>query len=104
MDRYAEDFMQTLRILPSVTVQNRLLSTTDRNIGIVLSRLPWEDKEYVLRLLSPGKARRVKEETARQERQYFDYRQYVKTICHVTSDLRNPRRQAPLRSYLRPHR
>ncbi|MFP4382690.1 MAG: hypothetical protein ACLFST_14375 [Spirochaetia bacterium] len=104
MDRYAEEFLQLITVLPPVKVQNILLTTTDRNLGIIFSRIPEEQKPKIFDYLSPEKERRVREESARQERQYFDYSQYVNTVCHVISCLKSGRRQPPLRSYLRPRR
>jgi hypothetical protein len=90
--------------LPVVQVQNRLMACTDRDFALALVGLEEEDAEHLLALVSPPKARRVREETRLQEKRHVEGEYVVVALKSIILSLESNRTIAGQRSYLRPRR
>lgn len=74
----------------------------DREIAISMMYMREHDMGFLLSLIAPAKAHRVREELALQRHLAVRYEQYRRTIANVIGQLERSGPVAPMRSYLRP--
>ena len=94
--------VKLIRTLPSIDVQNTLMTLSDRELALAFLYVDETERGYALSLLSPEKRRRVREELILQERLSITPVQYKKTIESVIIKLKLLRRGGSFKSYLRP--
>ena len=87
-----------------VDIQNRLMSTTDREIAISMMYMTDIDRSRLFGFLSKVKSRRIQEELNLHARLSICYKDYLKAIDHVVAKLENTGARSRFQSYLRPRR
>ena len=90
--------------LPPAQVQNRLMATTDRDLGLSLMGMAGEDCERLLRLVSSAKAERVRQELALQKTRHIESAHSVTALATTIRSLEANRSVSGQRSYFRPRR
>jgi|GEM_PF-1787521 len=101
---YPARLMNLVQHIPTVTVQNRLMAASDRDIALSLMYIESERRQRILSLLSARKRERVVDELRLQERLRITSDHYERAIRNVISALAQDRNQSSIRSYLRPRR
>ena len=96
--------VRLLRALPSVTVQNRLMRTSDREIALSMMYMQDADRSLVFGRLASGKVSRIRDEIALHGRLRITYDQYRRAVESVVKALQEGSRGDGLRSYIRPTR
>jgi len=76
----------------------------DREIALSMMYTTDRDREFVLSLIAPSKAHRIREEFGFQRHLAVRYDQYLTAIGNVMSQLEREGSTPPIRSYLRPRR
>lgn len=76
----------------------------DRELAIAMLYMEEHERGELFSLLSPAKAKRIKEEHGFAERRAVRYEQYRVAIEGVIAQLSRSGAGAPMRSYLRPRR
>lgn len=90
--------------LPREVAQNRLMRIADRELAVAMMFMDDRERERLLLLLAPAKARRVREELVIQKHITVSYDQYLVMVDHAIGVIENEGRSESLRSYLRPRR
>ena len=90
--------------LPSVQVQNRLMSCTDRDIALALAGLTDDEIGAVLTHISQSKARRVMEEIRVGYHRHVDQKHLVLTTRLIVQSLQSERSLSGTKGYIRPRR
>ncbi len=93
-----------VRSMSGVEAQNRLMGMTDREIAVSMMYMEDTDRDYLLNLLAPAKARRVEEERRMHRRLNIRYDQYLKTVENVIRKMQGRGGADRFRSYIRPRR
>lgn len=99
-----QSLLKLVASLPAVQVQNRLMACTDRDLALALRGLPTEESEDLLKMISPSKADRVREEIRLQERRRVEDRYIVVALRSIVLSLESNKYVAGQRSYLRPRK
>lgn len=90
--------------LPSVQVQNRLMSCTDRDIALALGGLSDEEIGQVLSHVSQSKARRIMEEIRLGNHRHADQNHVVLAARLIVQSLQSERSLSGTKGYVRPRR
>ena len=99
-----ERLLKVIRTVPRVSLQNRLLRMTDREIAVSMMFMEENDRNSIFDILSSRKRNRVKEELLLHQRLRINYNQYLTVIEHVVQQLTREHIKPGSRSYLRPIR
>jgi hypothetical protein len=97
-------FLALVETLPAVTVQNRLMACSDRDLALSLLGADPAVVSSVLATVSHRKASRVLAELALEERRRIQDRYVVMSLSTVLRSLSGKRAAPATRSYLRPRR
>ena len=99
-----ERLLKIIRLLPRVTVHNKLMTAVDREIALTMMYMEDPEREYVLSFVSAEKKKRIREELKLHERLTIKYDQYLSALDHVVSLLKNSDQNRGFKSYIRPRR
>jgi hypothetical protein len=99
-----EELAQTIRSLPPVQLQNRLMRLAAREIAVAARFLAEADQALVFSALPPGLAGRVREEMTLMKRRRVSGRDQIVFVRQVLTSLRQEAAPRGIGSYLRPVR
>jgi hypothetical protein len=99
-----EELARTIRSLPRVQLQNRLMRLSAREIAVAMRFLADADQGLVFSVLPPEKSGRVREEIALQRRRRLSGRDRLVFMHQVLASLRQETAPKSIGSYLRPVR
>jgi hypothetical protein len=99
-----EELARTIRALPRVQLQNRLMRLAAREIAVAVRFLADADQAIVFSALPTGMAGRVREEIALQRRRRVTGRDRLVFVRQVLASLRQEAAPRSIGSYLRPVR
>jgi hypothetical protein len=99
-----EELARTIRSLPRVQLQNRLMRLAAREIAAAVRYLADADQALVFSALPPGMAGRVREEIALMKRRRLSSRDRLVFVRQVLASLQRETAPRSIGSYLRPVR
>jgi hypothetical protein len=99
-----EELARTIRSLPRVQLQNRLMRLAAREIAVAVRFLADADQGLVFSALPPGMASRVREEIALQKRRRLSSRDRLVFVRQVLASLQRETAPRTIGSFLRPVR
>jgi hypothetical protein len=99
-----EELARTIRSLPRVQLQNRLMRLAAREIAVAVRFLADADQALVFSALPPGMAGRVRDEIALQRRRRVSGRDRLVFVRQVLASLQRETAPRSIGSYLRPVR
>ena len=99
-----EELTRTIRSLPRVLLQNRLMRLATREIAGAVRFLPEADQGRVFSALPAAMANRVREEIALLRRRRLSGRDRLVFVRQVLASLRQETAPRAIGSYLRPSR
>lgn len=100
----ADAILKLVKAMNPIEVHNRLMKASDRNIALALLYLENDERNRILSCLSAGKARRVRDELALNERRRIAGQHYRLAYEDVLQFLRQQNKKESLKSYVRPKR
>jgi hypothetical protein len=99
-----EELARTIRSLPRVQLQNRLMRLAAREIAVATRFLDDADQALVFSALPPGMAGRVRDEIVLQRRRRVSGRDRLVFVRQVLASLQREAAPRSIGSYLRPVR
>ncbi|OHD70398.1 MAG: hypothetical protein A2177_15310 [Spirochaetes bacterium RBG_13_68_11] len=99
-----EELARTIRSLPRVQLQNRLMRLAAREIAAAIRYLADADQALVFSALPTGMAGRVREEITLMKRRRLDSRDRLVFVRQVLASLQRETAPRSIGSYLRPVR
>jgi hypothetical protein len=99
-----EQLARTIRSLSPVTLQNRLMRVSAREIALALKFLGGDDRAIALRALPAPMVARIREELELSKRRRIEGRDQLVYVRHVLASLVREEALPGISSYLRPSR
>jgi hypothetical protein len=99
-----EELARTIRSLPRVQLQNRLMRLSAREIALAVRYLGDDDQDLVYAALPLRLAGRIREEIALGRRRRLDSRDRLVFVRQVLASLRQETAPRTIGSYIRPSR
>lgn len=96
--------LQILRTYPAAEVQNKLMTSGDREIALSMLYLSEGDRDFILSFLGQQKSERVREEWIFQKGVRITYSQYLQAVNNILDRFLSSGSGKMLKSYLRPVR
>lgn len=96
--------VEILGQMPAERAQNRLLASSDRDLGLVILHMSPDDRDMVMRYVGPAKAKRLADEILRLKHVRFDRVAYEVAMAHLISHLKAAQALKPLNVWFRPSR